>query len=181
MLLADMDAWVLKLLDPATLTGIATILGLYLKHRFDSAGQIEIKKEVVHGNQLTEAVLPAVTEKVESATATMQQTQEKATMAAKTAGVEVGIVIAKTLSDKADETANKVAEVTKASQKDMIDKVEHIRQAVRGEDGTCITSKLEDHGQRLTAVEQDVKSLKQTAELTLAIVKTLSETEASAK
>jgi hypothetical protein len=97
-----------------------------------------LQKDIKENTDAQKQILPAVAEKVDSAT-------KKAEIATNTAisATSAAVVIAKQVADKAESAASKVADVAAVSQKATVAAVNDLAKTIKGDDGTCIHGRLE--------------------------------------
>ncbi len=116
--------------------------GLLAKHWSDKRAEGRLQKGIDDGNKLTEAVIPQVSEKVDSVT-------RKAVADAVEVKKETQAVAQNAIMQQAV-TAEKV-----------IQTVKQLTTAVKGEDGTCLTARiknLEDQHSELARGQSEMKS-----------------------
>lgn len=138
--------WAIKFMEPGTLAQWGIILGLILKHLRDEYNKYDVKNEVTDGNNLTKAVIPAVSEKVDSVT---RQAVAEAT---------------ETKKENQDTVKKAVIEQARSNEK-IIETVKTLATTIKGDDGTCVTGrlkKLEDqHAELSREMRQGQSEMKQ--------------------
>lgn len=144
--------WMMKMTDPSFIAAVGVIIGLYFKHRYDSAGQQAIKEEVISGNKITEAVMPAVTAKVDSA---IKENNEAAAEVKK----------------ETQATATRLAGANALANAQVIEVVKEMKTAIKGDDGTCISAKVEEHGRMLSGLDSRLTNVEHAVTEGLAILR----------
>jgi len=130
------------------LNWVTNMFTAWLSHR----AQLGIKADVKENTDLTKAVLPAVEQKTGSAVKAAENAQHTAEKITETAAAKVGVLIGKALSDKAERAADKVADVALKSSAALSEKIDTISKNVKGEDGTCLTGKVNEHGEQIKSL-----------------------------
>lgn len=151
----------------AICNGLGTLWG----HWVSSKNQKELKQDLKENTEVTKTIMPAVKEKTDSAVKAAEETKAAAEKIQENAAAKVGQLIGKVLSEKAEKIADKTAAVAAQVAVEVANKnheaVEKLTTAIKGTDGTCLTSKvtentkrIDDLHARMDKVESDVHEIK---------------------
>lgn len=141
----------------AIIVAVGTLLTVILNWITTMYGHWINSKKLDNNTTVCEQIVPTVNEKVDSGVRKAEEAKDTAVRATEIAATKAAIVIGKQLSDKADIAAIKVASAaavaTTANQVQMKQSVDKLTECLRGNDGTCLTSKVAEHTNRLGNVE----------------------------
>lgn len=151
-------------------TGVFTVVLFILKEIADQwkAARTEhkiqqVRADVKENTEICRDVVP----KVDSATRQIEDATKQAEKITETAAAKVGTLIGKVLGDKADRAAEKVAVAASQQNAAIANRVEQIAKVVKGDDGTCLTGRVEEHSKkiddlnkRIDDIEADVQLIK---------------------
>lgn len=137
------------------LNWLTNMFTAWLSHR----NQLEMKQDLRANTRLCETIVPKVEDKTESALKAAEDAKRQAEKITETAAAKVGVLIGKALSDKATATADRVATVAAQNSAAIAEKIEKVALAVKGDDGTCITSKVAEHADKLNSLDHRMEAV----------------------
>lgn len=177
MILAEGDFWTWmnrvtdKFFDPTFWVALGSFLTLCYKMHRDWSVPTELKKNTDATTENKEAinqVLPAIAVKVDSANKKSEETLEKSEKVVENMAGKVAVYVTKELRDKAEinakevkDAAKIVAQTAREGQEKINQAVEKVSKAIHGDDGSCLTGKVKEHGERLTKMDERLTNVEQ--------------------